>query len=125
MIDTAKLTINGEAVIIPRFFTVTNPSTGEAAGQAPNADLALLNNAIDAAKNAFETWSQKSDHALQQACEAVALQIEKHSEELARLITLEQGKPLNGLSEIEDGNRIDSGGCGFARHSTVTWIFTA
>lgn len=97
MIDTAKLTINGEAVIIPRFFTVTNPSTGEAAGQAPNADLALLNNAIDAAKNAFETWSQKSDHALQQACEAVALQIEKHSEELARLITLEQGKPLNGV----------------------------
>ena len=97
MTDTAKLTSNGEAVIPLAFFTGINLFTGDAAGQAPNVDFALLNKTIEAAKKAVKTGSQKSDHALQKVCEAVALPIEHHSEELAQLINVAQGNPLIGL----------------------------
>ncbi|QYA09276.1 aldehyde dehydrogenase family protein [Agrobacterium larrymoorei] len=98
-------TISGEPISASSHFTVINPATGEAAGSAPNLGGAELDEAVAAARLAFETWSQKSDSELQEACNAVAHKIEEHSEELAQLITLEQGKPLNGL-----GSRWEMGG---------------
>ncbi|PWE53799.1 aldehyde dehydrogenase [Metarhizobium album] len=98
-------TISGEPVAAPGYFAVINPATGEDAGKAPNLGAAELDKAVAAAGRAFETWSQKSDAELQAACAAVTKKIEEHSEELAKLITLEQGKPLNGL-----GSRWEMGG---------------
>lgn len=100
-----KLTVDGKAVATEDSFTIYNPSTGEAAGTAPNAGLDVLDKAVEAANQAFVTWSQKSDDELRQACEAVTAKIGEHTEELAQLITLEQGKPLNGL-----GSRWEAGG---------------
>ncbi len=101
------LTIGGEPVSTAASFDVLNPSTGEVAGRAPNATRADLDTAVKAAKAAFESWSAKSDEELQAACEAVAQKIGEHSEELAQIITAEQGKPLNGL-----GSRWEMGGAG-------------
>ncbi|WP_425084739.1 aldehyde dehydrogenase family protein [Ruegeria profundi] len=101
------LTIGGQPVSTATSFDVFNPSTGEVAGRAPNATSADLDNAVKAAKVAFESWSAKSDEELQAACEAVAQKIGEHSEELAQIITAEQGKPLNGL-----GSRWEMGGAG-------------
>ncbi|MEX0957620.1 MAG: aldehyde dehydrogenase family protein [Rhizobiaceae bacterium] len=53
-------------------------------GEAPNATLADLDAAVAAAKKAFESWSQRPDDELREACEAVAATIGKRSEELAR-----------------------------------------
>ncbi len=100
-----KLIINGETVTTKDNFTIYNPSTGAAVGTVPNAGLDVLDQAVEAANQAFESWSQKSDDELRQACEAVAARIGDHAEELAQLITLEQGKPLNGL-----GSRWEAGG---------------
>ncbi|WP_134679176.1 aldehyde dehydrogenase family protein [Paracoccus ravus] len=100
-----NLTIDGKTHSVAARFDVINPATGEVAGTAPNATLADLDLAVAAAKTAFVTWSQKSDAELQAACEAVTAKIGEHAEELARLITLEQGKPLNGL-----GSRWEVGG---------------
>lgn len=86
-------------------FPVLNPSSGEVAGYAPNASLADLDIAVAAAQAAFKTWSKLSSDELQAYCEKVATTIGEHAEELAVLITKEQGKPLNGL-----GSRWELGG---------------
>ena len=87
---------NGRPVTNGASFAVLNPAGGEA-GQAPNMGAAEVNAAVAAAKAAFPNWSSKSDEALQAACAAITAKIEEHAEELARIVTLEQGKPLNGL----------------------------
>ncbi len=99
------LTIGGAPVKTARRFEVMNPATGTAAGLAPNAGLAELDAAVAAAKTAFRDWSRKPDAELQAMCEAVAAKIGEHAEELAQIITTEQGKPLNGL-----GSRWEMGG---------------
>ncbi|MBL4732069.1 MAG: aldehyde dehydrogenase family protein [Rhizobiaceae bacterium] len=102
-----SMTIDGKPVSGQDTFPVKNPSTGEVTGLAPQANLADLDSAVAAAKKAFETWSLKSDEELQAACEAVTAKMGEHAEELATLVTKEQGKPLNGL-----GSRWELGGAG-------------
>jgi len=97
--------INGKSTSASASFDVINPSTGDIAGQAQDASIEDLNKAVRAAKTAFETWSQKSDDELRAACEAVTAKITENAEALALLLTLEQGKPLNGL-----GSRWEIGG---------------
>jgi acyl-CoA reductase-like NAD-dependent aldehyde dehydrogenase len=98
------MTINANPVPVQAMFDVANPAGG-IAGQAPNASLADLDNAVAAAQGAFKSWSQQSDADLQTACEAVTAKIAEHAEELAQIMTAEQGKPLNGL-----GSRWELGG---------------
>lgn len=86
-------------------FEVFNPATGQLVAAAPAATLDDLNSAVAAAKAAFAGWSKQSDADLQAACERVVGKIADHADELATLITLEQGKPLNGL-----GSRWEVGG---------------
>lgn len=97
--------IGGQKIAARQSFTVTNPSTGAAVGHAPNASQADLDAAVAAAKAAFPAWSATSDAERQGACEAVTAKLAEHAEELAQLITAEQGKPLNGL-----GSRFEMGG---------------
>ncbi|MBL0371143.1 aldehyde dehydrogenase family protein [Rhizobium sp. KVB221] len=98
-------TIGGKPVSGADAFVVANPSTGAEAGRAPNLGQADLDAAVAAANAAFPSWSAKSDEQLQAACAAVTEKIQQHAEELAEIITLEQGKPLNGL-----GSRWEMGG---------------
>ena len=100
-----NMTIGGQSVSGSGSFAVKNPSTGETVGHAPQATRLDLDRAVTAANKAFETWSEKMDEELAAACTAVAEKIGEHSEELARLLTAEQGKPLNGL-----GSRWELGG---------------
>ncbi|MCX7035063.1 MAG: aldehyde dehydrogenase family protein [Proteobacteria bacterium] len=93
---------------------VKNPSTGAVAGRMPMATTQDLDDAIAAAARAFKTWSQTSDAERQAACHAIAAKIEAHAEELARLITAEQGKQLNGL-----GSRFEVGGTAAWTHATA------
>ncbi|TPE51898.1 aldehyde dehydrogenase family protein [Amaricoccus solimangrovi] len=100
-----RLVIDGTSVTTPETFAVANPSTGGEAGRAPNGDAATLEAAVAAAKRAFPAWSAQDDATLREACEAVAAKLREHAEELSRILTLEQGKPLNGL-----GSRWELGG---------------
>ncbi len=102
-------TIGGTPVTGEASFAVINPATGEEAGRAPNMGAADLDRAVEAARAAFPEWSARSDEELQRICAAVTARIEEHAGELATIITLEQGKPLNGL-----GSRWEMGG-------TVAW----
>ncbi|WP_029040533.1 aldehyde dehydrogenase family protein [Cucumibacter marinus] len=99
------LTINGQPLATEKTFAVKNPATGEIVGNAPAATMADLDKAVAAAKTAFETWSVTSDEERSKACMAVADVLEQNAEELAQILTAEQGKTLNGA-----GSRFEVGG---------------
>lgn len=99
------LTINGTQAAADSTFEVRNPSTGEIVGHAPNATETTLNTAMAAAKEAFPAWAASSDEFRQDICRRIVEVLGANSEELAELITSEQGKPLNGA-----GSRWEVGG---------------
>lgn len=99
------LMIDGERVEIEKHQAVPNPANQEVAGFMPLATLADLDRAVAAAQAAFPGWAAVDDAERKRLCHAVADTLEANSEELARLLTLEQGKPLNGL-----GSRFEMGG---------------
>lgn len=101
---TYTMTIGGRPAPAQASFAVNNPAGG-IAGSAPSATLDDLDAAVSAAEAAFQMWSRRSDEELREACEAVTAKIGEHAEELARIVTEEQGKPLNGL-----GSRWELGG---------------
>jgi len=75
-------------------FQVTNPATGEVLGQVPDMGAAETRRAIEAAKVAWPGWRRKT------AKERASLLRKWHDlmmanlDDLARLMTAEQGKPL-------------------------------
>jgi len=74
--------------------SVDNPATGEIIGTVPKLGAAETRQAIDAANRAFPAWSKKTAKE-----RAVILRrwfdlMMQNQEDLARLMTLEQGKPL-------------------------------
>lgn len=75
-------------------FEVTDPSTGDVIGYASDGGRDETQEAIEAAAEAFETWSATTAyHRAAVLLRAHAIMLERH-EELAQLMTLEQGKPL-------------------------------
>ena len=73
---------------------VTNPATGEIVGTVPKAGAAETRRAIDAANRVFKIFSRTTADERAEKLRALHALILKHQEELAQLLTLEQGKPL-------------------------------
>jgi succinate-semialdehyde dehydrogenase/glutarate-semialdehyde dehydrogenase len=77
-----------------REWPATNPATGEVLGQVADGTAEDARSAVDAATAAFPGWSART------AYERAAVLVEAHRlmlerrEDLARLMTSEQGKPL-------------------------------
>jgi acyl-CoA reductase-like NAD-dependent aldehyde dehydrogenase len=108
------LIIDGTARKAAGYQDVKNPSTFDVVGRMPLGTQQDLDDAVAAAGRAFKSWSITPDAERQAACHAVAKKIEEHAEELARLITAEQGKQLNGL-----GSRFEVGGTVAWAHATA------
>uniref|UniRef100_UPI0028A24AD3 aldehyde dehydrogenase family protein n=1 Tax=Halomonas piscis TaxID=3031727 RepID=UPI0028A24AD3 len=91
---TKKAYINGQWHQGSHTFAVTNPADGETLSQVPDMGAEEAREAIAAADAAFASWRKTA------AKERAALlrrwfeAIMAHQEGLARLMTLEQGKPL-------------------------------
>ena len=84
-----------------RWVDVIDPSTEEPMGRAAEADLADADRAVAAADRAFRDWSQTAPSARAAILRKGASLAAARLEELARLLTLEQGKPLReARSEI-------------------------
>src|ERR1700730_13592503 len=80
---------------------VINPATGEAFAASPRADAKQLDAAVQAAKAAFPAWSRLNVAARRAKIMAIADGVEGRLDELARLLTAEQGKPLrDAMGEI-------------------------
>ncbi len=111
--ESYTLIINGRAVRTAATAEVRNPATGGIVGHMPLASPADLELAIEVAANAFHSWKSVPDAERAEACRRVAAVIEANAEDLARLLTLEQGKPLGGL-----GSRFEIGGAvAWTRHT--------
>lgn len=85
---------NGETI------AVTNPATGETVQEVAHGAAKETSAAIDAAAEAFKIWSAKSAKERSKFLRAWFNAIMESKEELALLMTLEQGKPLKE-SQIE------------------------
>jgi len=110
---TQSMTINGQLRAAAKTRDVPNPATGGIVGQMPLATPADLDDAVAAAKAAFVKWSATPDDVRVKACVDIADVLHANAEELAQLLTREQGKPLGGL-----GSRFELGGAeGWARYT--------
>jgi acyl-CoA reductase-like NAD-dependent aldehyde dehydrogenase len=73
---------------------VVNPSTEEPFARVSVASEADAGEAVGAAKAAFATWSRRPVAERQAVVSRIADIVRDNAEELARLLTMEQGKPL-------------------------------
>ncbi len=98
--------INGEWVTAKsgKLFDVFNPADGEKIGQVPDGgreDAAL---AIQAAEEAFKTWSDATAYQRSAYLYETHRIMMERKEDLARLMTREQGKPLKAArNEVQYG----------------------
>ncbi|NVK42348.1 MAG: aldehyde dehydrogenase family protein [Oceanospirillaceae bacterium] len=106
MKDQFSLIIGGQALAGDRgTFKVLNPATEEVLAECPFASPEQVDQAVKAAEEAFKSWQYSSDDERTAALNAIADKFEAHAEELAEIITLEQGKPLD-LARFEVGGAV-------------------
>ena len=96
-IGQTKLLINNQWVesVSGKKFETINPATGEVICSLSEADAADVDKAVEAAKNAFQgEWRKMSATRRGELLYKLADLIEQNIDDLARLETLDNGKPL-------------------------------
>ncbi|MCB1728959.1 MAG: aldehyde dehydrogenase family protein [Halieaceae bacterium] len=112
-----KLIIDGKKVATAETFPVLNPATEEVIAQCPKATPEHVDQAVAAARRAFPSWSATPDAERSRIVHAIADALEAHSEELSKLLTLEQGKPGVGFAGM--GAAFEIGGTMAWAHATA------
>lgn len=79
-------------------FNVDNPATGEILGTVPECGATETDAAIEAANVAFRSWRKKTAGERGAFLEAWFNLMIENRDDLARIMTLEQGKPLTEAS---------------------------
>jgi acyl-CoA reductase-like NAD-dependent aldehyde dehydrogenase len=92
--ESFNLLIDGRLVAGDTTMPVINPATEETIAECPRASLNQLNQAVAAAKAAFPGWAATPIGERRKAIAQMADAIEQNTDELARLLTQEQGKPI-------------------------------
>jgi len=88
------MTINGKAVAGAERFGVENPAFAEVFAEAPNCTRDEMEAAIAAARAALPAWRKTPVDKRREVMQAIAGAIAENAEDLARLLTREQGKPF-------------------------------
>lgn len=101
-----SLLINGALVAGDTTMDVINPATEEVLCAAPRASEAQLDQAVAAAKAAFPAWSKTPIDERKAVVNKIADAIEANAEDLARLLTQEQGKPIGDATAEVYGTAI-------------------
>jgi succinate-semialdehyde dehydrogenase/glutarate-semialdehyde dehydrogenase len=85
-------------------FEATSPATGESLGTVPEGTREDARRAVAAANAARRDWASRSAFERAAALERVADLIEERRHDLARTLTLDQGKPLHAeaYGEVEE-----------------------
>ncbi|MGD0508031.1 MAG: aldehyde dehydrogenase family protein, partial [Terriglobales bacterium] len=71
---------------------VLNPATGEVLGRVPISDAVEVTRAIDAAQAAYPEWRRTPAEDRIQPLFKLKMLMEEHHDDLARIITQENGK---------------------------------
>jgi acyl-CoA reductase-like NAD-dependent aldehyde dehydrogenase len=87
-----------------KVFEATSPSTGAVIGTVPEGTREDARRAIGAANEAWPAWAGLSAFDRARAMERVAAVLDERRDDLARTLTLDQGKPLRAEAngEVEE-----------------------
>jgi malonate-semialdehyde dehydrogenase (acetylating)/methylmalonate-semialdehyde dehydrogenase len=97
---------------------VHNPSTGEVIGRVPLSGPAEIDAAVRAAQQAFGVWSRSPAPVRAARMFAFKGQLESHFEELATLVTRENGKTLEeARGDVRRGIEVVDFACGISELS--------
>ncbi len=95
------MTIDGADVVNGAWFDVFNPATGRVFGQAPECSRPELDRAMAAAARVLPSW-QADEKERRAAMRRIADRLLAAKDELAAVLTAEQGKPLaNAGGEVQ------------------------
>jgi acyl-CoA reductase-like NAD-dependent aldehyde dehydrogenase len=79
----------------------TSPATGESIGDVAQGDRGDARRAVAAARQAFPAWATATAFERAAALRRIADACERRRDELARVLTIDQGKPLHAESYDE------------------------
>jgi acyl-CoA reductase-like NAD-dependent aldehyde dehydrogenase len=97
-----KMLINGQIVESGAWVDVTNPATEEVFARVPHATETQLDEAVAAAAAAQKEWEKTSMADRRAKIEELSAALAENEAELARLMTMEQGKPLpEAIGEVQ------------------------
>jgi succinate-semialdehyde dehydrogenase/glutarate-semialdehyde dehydrogenase len=98
---TYPLYLNGGFALSEPSLPVVNPATGEPFARVSTVPRSRVAQAVADANAAFAQWRLQTGKARGEYLEKIAAELERRRDEIARLITLENGKPLSqSLGEI-------------------------
>jgi len=102
--ESVGMFINGKRVDSPtaESFEVENPATGETVGSYAIGNRQTTRSALEAAWIALPSWSETSARGRSHLLQDIAHLLLKNREQIAKIITLENGKPI-GESRGEVG----------------------
>ena len=83
---------------------VVSPSTGKVLAKIPHATAADVGRAVTSARAAWDSWRMTAPFERAAACQRIADRILMRKEQIAAIISLEQGKPYfaEALPEVEE-----------------------
>jgi succinate-semialdehyde dehydrogenase/glutarate-semialdehyde dehydrogenase len=103
---TYPVYLNGELTVTQKAHEVTNPAKGEVVAKMSTVDRATVAQAIQDAHIAFQTWRNSPGKKRGEFLRQIAAEVQRRRDEIARVITLENGKPL-AQSEGEVAMTVD------------------
>jgi succinate-semialdehyde dehydrogenase/glutarate-semialdehyde dehydrogenase len=86
--------VNGEWVATGTRFAVTDPATGDHLADVPRMGRTETAHAIDCARRALPGWRSRSAGDRSQVLRRWAALIREHADDVAAILTSEQGKPV-------------------------------
>lgn len=92
--NTYPLYLNGEFVTTNETIAVRNPATGETIAKMSVCGRDRVRTAIENAHAAFGTWRRLPGKARGEILNRIAAEVDRRKDDIARAITLENGKPL-------------------------------
>src|SRR5512137_2224528 len=98
---------------------VKNPATGEVIDRVPGGTEKDVSSAVDAALAATDAWAKKSMRERGMILFNTARGVREQHKDLARLLTLEQGKPIHeSIDEVRGFANILEFYAGISAHSS-------
>ncbi|MGD2026749.1 MAG: aldehyde dehydrogenase family protein, partial [Anaerolineales bacterium] len=84
-----------------QYFPSINPATGEQLAETAQADQAVVNQAVAAARKAQKSWAKTPGEERARYLYAIARNIQKHNRLLAVLESMDNGKPIRESRDID------------------------
>src|SRR5690606_31367049 len=84
-----------------KYFESRNPATGEKLADVADGGKEDVDDAVAAARAAFESWSKLSGHVRARHLYAIARHVQKHARLLSVLESIDNGKPIRETRDID------------------------